>query len=164
MSHHIDVSFDHPANAGLLRYLARRSGQRTPQSVAPESVLDPYYRLGTHPDLVARLWDEITVRLPVDCRWVVYSTPVLAHPQTGIVFAFAGGTHSYALRLPEHARLEAVRAGATRVHSYTGGSTLDLSEIGQEWIFGNWFPGESDWCVAAYEFAGSPSHPPDATA
>ena len=57
-----------------------------------------------HPDLVARLWDEITTLLPVDCRFVLFGTPVLMRPDSEIVFGFAGGTHTYALRLPDGVR------------------------------------------------------------
>src|SRR5437867_311947 len=35
-----------------------------------DSVADPRMRLGTHPDLVDRLW-QLNAALPADCRWVV---------------------------------------------------------------------------------------------
>jgi hypothetical protein len=133
---------------------------RANASASPESVTNPYYNLGTHPDLVQRLWDELTVKLPAECRWIVYGAPVLVHPSSGIIFAFAGGTHTYALRLPAREREEALRAGAKRLHKYPAypdlgieASTLDLDDIGKEWVFGGWFKGEEDWCLAAYQFA-----------
>src|SRR4051794_24613595 len=106
-SPHIEVAFDNPANAGVLRHL--RGGRslslaRGAGACSPESVREPYMNLGTHPDLVSRLWNEITTALPVRCNWVVYSAPVLVRPDTGIIFAFAGGTHTYALRLPPEQR------------------------------------------------------------
>ena len=132
-------------------------------SVSPESLTNPYYDLGTHPDVVERLWDELTVRLPARCRWIVYGAPVLVHPSAGIIFAFAGGTHTYALRLPAKEREEALRAGAKRLYEYPAypeldieASTLDLASIGEEWVFGGWFEGEEDWCLAAYQFAQEP--------
>ncbi len=121
----------------------------------PEEVESPYYTLGTHPDLVARLWDELGKVLPVDCRAIFYGGPALIHPETGIVFGFAGGTHTYALRLPEAARLEALGAGAPRVKHYPGQPSLDLSHIGEEWVFCGWYSGEERWCRAAYDHAGS---------
>jgi hypothetical protein len=33
-------------------------------------------------------------------------------------------------------------------------STLDLTDFGPEWVFGNWLKGEEQWCRAAFEFAG----------
>jgi hypothetical protein len=60
--------------------------------------------LGAHPDLLARLWDELGGALPVDCRWIVFGTPVLVHPKTGMLFGFGGGTHTYAFRLPPRER------------------------------------------------------------
>jgi hypothetical protein len=163
----LEVNLSSPANGGIVRYLEAKA--RSPRAVSvararasapPESIANPYYDLGTHPDLVERLWDELTVKLPARCRWIVYGTPVLVHPSSGIIFAFAGGTHTYALRLPIKEREEALRAGAKRLYEYPAypeldiqASRLDLDDIGEEWVFGGWFKGEEDWCLAAYRFA-----------
>jgi len=79
-----------------------------------------------------------------------------AHPSRhGVVFAFAGGSQTYALRLPEPERGgAAIRAGASTTRQYPD-EQFDLREIGEEWVFGGWFRGEDDWCRAAYNFAGS---------
>jgi hypothetical protein len=90
------------------------SAARADAGASSGSLTNPYCDLGTHPDLVARLWDELTVRLPAGCRWIVHGAPVLARPSSGIIFAFAEGTHTYALRLPAKERDEALRAGARR--------------------------------------------------
>ena len=146
---------DHPANAGLRR--RREPWQPRPHLPAlahPDQLARPYESLGTHPDLVARLWDELQAALPVDCRMVFYGMPALMHPSTGVVFAFAGGTHTYALRLagPEHA--EALCAGATRVKHYPAGQpSFNLDELGPEWVFCGWFPDEPARCLAAFEYA-----------
>ena len=141
-----------PANALLLRYFRNRSKQynyRVPTEVH-----------GTHPDLVMRLWDELGKQLPEDCHAVVYGSPVLIRPSSGIIFAFAGGTHTYAFRLPPDIREIAMKAGATRVYHYRAypelkmeASTFDLADIGDEWVFGGWLNGEDDWIKAAYDFA-----------
>lgn len=163
----MDVDLSSPANSGIVRYLEARarapravSVARARASASPESLTNPYYGLGTHPDLVERLWDELAVRLPARCRWIVYGSPVLVHPSSGIIFAFAGGTHTYALRLPAKEREEALRAGAKRLHEYPAypeqgivASIVDLDDIGEEWVFGGWFEGEEDWCLAAYRYA-----------
>lgn len=147
---------DHPANANLRRFFEPGYvPERMPPMAAPDQVAQPYMTLGTHPDLVARLWDELPAKLPVDCRAAFFGRPVLAHPTTGIVFGFAGGTHTYALRLPEPQHSEAIRAGAERIMHYpVGQPSVDLDEIGPEWIFGKWFSDEVAWCLAAFEFAG----------
>lgn len=146
---------DHPANAGLRRYREpRHQHANVPLVALPDQVSRPYESLGTHPDLVARLWDELPSKLPVDCRVIFYGTPALMHPLTGIVFAFAGGTHTYALRLPEPERTQAIHAGATRVAHYPGSQpSFDLDDIGPEWVFCRWFRDEEAWCLAAFEFA-----------
>ena len=149
-------ALDHPANAGLRRRgEARHQRSRTPALASPDQVERPYETLGTHPDLVTRLWDELAAALPLDCRVVFYGSPALMHPTTGIVFGYAGGTHTYALRLPERERAEAIRAGATRIKHYPGGqASFDLDDFGPEWVFCAWLRGEEAWCRSAFERAG----------
>jgi hypothetical protein len=79
--------------------------------------------------------------------------PALARPDTKIIFGFAGGTHTYALRLPEDFRKEALRAGAARVRKYPRQPPFDLDVIGPEWVFCSWFKDEQRWCLSAYECA-----------
>lgn len=148
---------DHPANAGLRRHREPwHDVSRLPALATPDQVVRPFDSLGTHPDLVARLWDELQKRLPVDCRIVFYGMPALMHPDTGVVFGFAGGTHTYALRLPEPVRSEALAAGATRIKHYpVGQPSFDLATIGPAWVFCGWFAGEAAWCLSAFEHAGS---------
>jgi hypothetical protein len=144
---------DHPSNAGLCRYFLGRGRRDGPAVARPEDVVRPYDTLGTHPDLVARLWDEITTLLPVDCRFVLLGAPVLMRPDSEIVFGFAGGTHTYALRLPDAVRAEALAAGGTRIKTYPRSPSLDLDVIGPEWVFCSWLAGEERWCRSGYEFA-----------
>jgi hypothetical protein len=167
MDDNTHVNFDHPANAGILGYLGSSERLKNSVSVArqnpscsPRSVDDPYMKLGTHPDLVEWLWDKVTVKLPIKCRWIVYGTPVLVNPRSGIIFGFAGGTHTYAFRLPTPERQTALEAGAKQVWYYPAypelkieASILDLNTIGKEWLFGGWFKGEEEWCLAAFNFA-----------
>ena len=141
------------ANANLIRYFKHRAKQYNYAS--------PTEPRGTHPDLVQRLWDELGKLLPEDCHAVVYGAPVLVRKSSGIVFAFAGGTHTYAFRLPPEVHRAALAAGATRVYHYRaypelklGASTFDLAEIGDEWVFGGWLKGEEKWVESAYVFAG----------
>ena len=145
------VGWDDPQNAGVLRHLSRGwDRSRVAASAAPADVRDPYMTLGTHPDLVERLWDQLGGRLPEPCRWVVYGRPALVHPRSGVVFGFAGGTHTYGLRLPMAEREQAVRAGARREHTYGDGSRLDAEAIGLDWVLGAWLRDEPEWCLAAY--------------
>lgn len=145
-----------PANAGVLRYLGRNAAvDGRPPSQAPGEVEQPYLRLGTHPELVERLWDKLGGALPEDCRWVAHGWPVLIHPTSGVIFGFAGGTHAYALRLPAAERAQALAAGAATVHHYPASRALDLADVGPEWVLGRWYADEPAWCLAAYHFAAS---------
>ena len=151
----MEVAEDHPANVRLLAYLRSRDPEHTVVSQSPESIQRVYLHVGTHPEIVERLWDKITIDLPESCRWVAYHWPVLVHPTTGVVFGFAQGSGAYALRLPRPEYEEAIAAGAKRQHYFsTSKVTLDLDDIGDEWVLGGWSPEEVRWCVAAYGFAG----------
>jgi hypothetical protein len=147
----VPVDLKHPANALLIKYGKRELPTRIEQN-PPDDVRQPYLSLGTHPDIVERLWDQLAVSLPEKCDWVLYGRPVLVRPATGIVFAWATG-HVYALRLPSDERALALRAGASRLHTFTDGTTLNLDLLGPEWVFGMWFKDEPAWCAAAYDFA-----------
>jgi hypothetical protein len=161
------VDFSSPANSGILHHLRDNASSpngvsvaRSKEDCSPESVDDPYSNLGSHPDLVSWFWDEISVKLPVVCKWVVYGAPVLVNPKTGIIFGFAGGTLTYALRLPPAEREAAIKAGCKRTWNYPAfpelkikASQLKLDEFGEEWVFGQFQAREKEWCLAAYEFA-----------
>lgn len=163
----MNVAFLSPANSGVVRHLkvnatspSAVSVARAKESCSPESVEDPYCHLGTHPELVSWLWDELTTKLPEVCKWVVYGSPVLVNPKSGIIFGFAGGTHAYALRLPPIERDAAIKAGCKRTWNYPAypelhikASVLRLDDFGEEWVFGQFQACEKDWCLAAYEFA-----------
>ena len=48
----------HPANAGVIRYLKKRN-EKAPPLQLPDSVSTPYYSLGSHPDIVERVWVQL---------------------------------------------------------------------------------------------------------
>ena len=149
----IPPALDHPANAGALRYLGREwTASDLPPVRPPAAVSDPYYALGTHPDIVERLWAGLNKSLPEDCRWVVYRTPALVHPRSGAILAFGIGT-GYALWAPPPALQAALQAGAEQAQTYMGGRVLDLRDFGPGWVFGRWYRGEEEWCMSAYQAA-----------
>lgn len=146
-----------PRNFGVVGYiLAHAKPTADIQNSAPSQLADPYYDLGCHPDLVELLWDKLPAELPEVCRWVVAGTPVLVRPGTGIIFAFGGGTHVIGLRLPPEEVPGAVAAGATLLHEFSDGSTLDARTIGPEWVLIGWHRQGPAWCRMAYDFAGKP--------
>ena len=140
------------ANLPLLRHLSGRYSHlkrywAANPSCSPEDV-GPSPALGTRPDLVEWLWTHIQGRIPSSRRWVV-----LANPDSEIVFAFAAGSN-YALRLPARAREAAISAGAKRVMG-TGSATVDLSVIGEEWVFGMGQSDAEEWWQRALEYSAS---------
>jgi hypothetical protein len=118
-----------PENAGVMRYLARGGSSAEPDPHPDEA---DRYHLGTHPDIVAHLWDTLAAAFDGDARAVVRATPALVDPATGVVVAVGIGT-TYALRLTAEDA-----AGSDTVHHYrTVGRTVDLAaEFGPGWVFG----------------------------
>jgi hypothetical protein len=127
-----------------------------PLSQSLSEVDDPHYNLGTHPDIIERMWklDEL---LPQRCRWVFWGKPSLVHPRTGVVFAVGFGTVGYVMRLPTQILNDATTEQAEIVVTGNPGQTFDISPAGPEWRFVKRRAPEADWCRVAYEFAGAPA-------
>lgn len=153
--HSIEVDFSSPLNQGVLEYLRERLNRQAGlESASPASVKKPLTKTNTHPEIGVRLWDELAASLPVDCRWIVYGTPALVHPRTGVLFGVGIGT-VYCLRLTDADMERALHAGASTETRWSNGTTLDLaSRFGPGWVFGNWQQAELDWCRAEYEALG----------
>lgn len=151
------AALDLPANAGARRkFEPRYERSAVPPLAVPDQVEHWRLKLGTHPDLVARLWDELPAGLGIDCRVIVYGTPALMHPTTGVVFGFAFGAHAYAPRLPAPEHAAALLAGATRTAGLSGGKPgMDLADVGPEWVLCRWLKVEEAWRLAAYQAAGA---------
>ncbi|HEU4884097.1 MAG TPA: hypothetical protein VFT45_17680 [Longimicrobium sp.] len=154
------VDLDHPENALVLRRLAR-SGRGAAPDLAPDEVADQR-GLGVHPDLMYDFWNILTEGIPdaKRCARVVYGKPVLASPVSGVIFGFAGGTHTVAFRLPPADRDAALAAGATRILHFRAhpeidipASTDDITELGEAWVFCDAAGDKKRWCAAARAFA-----------
>ena len=121
-----------------------------PLSQPVDQVGDPYFGLGTHPDLVERLW-RLDGELPRRCRWVVWGRPALVHPTSGVIFAVAVGSIGLTARLPP-----ALRALAATSQPLGKGRAYDVSTAGADWGFLPPREGEAEG-RAAYDYAGAAS-------
>lgn len=146
-----------PANKAVSDFL----GPPVP-ALAPDSfgrLQDPYLEAGSHPDVVERVWDELSQGLPRDCRRLLGGRVVLAHPVGGVVFAFAYGT-AYAVLVPPDQRALADRLELTTTRRWTGDRVTDLeAELGEGWRFGRWRDEERGWCRRAYDEAERGARP-----
>lgn len=117
----------------------------------PSEVKDAYQGQGSHPDIVARLWDELGKSLPVDGRCLIFGTPSLIHGETGVLLGICGGT-SYFLRLSPDQWKEAILKGAqTSVKSSLGAEFDVTKEIGPDWVCANWDKREMEWLGENYK-------------
>lgn len=148
----------HTWNAGVLAYLQSPWNKHPhPKDSPPDEVVDPYRQLGTHPELVAWLWDTMTAKLPEACQHIVYGKPALVHPRTGIIFGFGHGEQVCALRLAMDKIGESIMAGMEDDVELDEQHTLYGEDIGDDWVFCTWTEDDPDWCLRAYENAAHPS-------
>ena len=147
----------HKLNTRVLEYITRGRKQPGAISIAgPDSVMKPYMEQGSHPDVVERVWDVIGPSLPHDCRCLVYGTPALVHPRTGIILVFCNGT-TYCIQLTEQLVDKALKAGAKTYTKWTNGDDMDTQrELGPNWVFGQWLEDELEWCHKVYKELGKP--------
>ena len=138
-------SLDRAENHGLLAYLRQRQGVDAIALRRPPPGTDRF-ALGTHPEVVEHLWQQLNAALPEHAAFLVGDGPALVEPHSAIVLALALGTQ-YALRLTDADRRAAVAAGAEVVHTFaTSGGTLDLdASFGSGWVFGSWDEREGAW-------------------
>ena len=145
------------ANEGVFRYLGGRpAAERDARPVtSPNDPSRDYsWEVGAHPDVVERLWDQLGKNLPKTSRALVFGTPALVHPESGVVFAFALGTE-YALRLPYRVWRDKRTAGLRTVAQWTGGGSTDIErECGKEWILGSYTADEISWCEEVFRDCG----------
>ena len=66
----IDIS--HPSNDKVIAYLSNRNPDAAITLLLEESKRDPYMSLGSHPDIVERIWKGIGPELDEDCRLIVW--------------------------------------------------------------------------------------------
>ncbi len=143
-------------NAKALKYLSDKKKSPIPIAL-PDTVKDPYYQQGSHPDVVERVWNQIGKALPVDCRCLVYGSPALVHPESGILLAFANGT-TYCLQLAPSLMEEAIRAEVKTYTKWSSSRDMDTRrDLGPDWIFGGWSSNEIRWCKTAYDELGKPN-------
>ncbi len=151
---------NNPANHPVLdtlREAAEHARPLTPMSEAG----DPYYEAGSHPDIVEFMWNRLAKNFPDECRCLVYGTPSVVQPVSGVVLAVGMGT-SYCLRILPESLGEAAAIGSTPLHTWGSGVTTDLREsFGEHWVFGSFGDEAIAWFRAAYHhFSAAPS--PDA--
>ena len=139
-----------PRNEKVLASLTRR-GPGKPEVARHDAVPNAYLNCGCHPDIVERLWDRLGASLPEDCRLLIFGTPALVHPGSGLILAVGIGTQ-YGLRAPA-LTLEAVTQAGSRISiKFSDVSTMNIrSDYGDDWVFGCWLPIELSWCKAAYD-------------
>lgn len=139
----MNLDLTHPLNQTLIqRHQAQ--GYKGAPVVDPEAHPDPYMGAGSHPDVVARVWDELGEQWGVHARAMIYGSPGLLHPK-GVVMALAWGT-AYALRVPEVRLKDAMSKGCALSRTWSDKSVTDIvKECGEGWVFGGWGEDERQW-------------------
>ena len=148
--------------------MARKHGREVPELaenalnraafsyVAPDEPRrgrNAYWETGSHPDIVERVWDELGAAMPEPASFLVGGRPVLAHPRSGAILAFPGGT-AYALWLTPP---DVASTPLATVCRWSNGSETDLrATIGEGWFWGAFDECEAGWCRAAFDWWDEP--------
>ena len=162
------LPLEHPANARVIAYFhtiepaaERVAAEPRLESGSGKGLVEAHGWFGAHPDCLSQLWGPSAATLPEPCQWVVHGVGVLAHPHSGVIFAFALGTN-YVLRLPAATIAVALRAGVQQVKHSRGTPSIgirpwtwDLTQIGHDWCFGSWRVEEQAWLRDAFDFAAA---------
>lgn len=127
-----------------------------PLSQSLDQVADPYYGLGTHPDIIDVMW-RLDASLPRRCRWVFWGGPALVHPATGVVFAVGFGTIGFVMRLPPAVLARLAEAEAPVRVPGNGREVFDIAAAGPEWRFVRSEHVGAAACREAYDAAGEPA-------
>ena len=121
-----------------------------PVSQSLETVADPLYGLGTHPDIIMTLW-HLDDSLPERCRWVFWGGPALALLSLYVLL-------SIVVRLPPHVIASADPELARVVQKFNRAPTFDIGPAGPEWRLIAQVAPRALWCRAAYDFAAEVAH------
>ena len=145
------LKINDPKAEKLLAYLSPKKPAGTTPIAAPDgSALNPYMHHGSHPEVVARVWETIGASLPVDCRCLLYGFPALLAPSSGVVLA-ATWAMLYVVRVPYQGLQTALQEGSP-YSAPCNQSGLDVQrEFGDSWVLGCYSQDEGDWCRAVYE-------------
>ena len=139
--------------ARVIDDIAHRPVKPPPLSQSLDQVAEPYYGLGTHPDIIDIMW-RLDGDLPTSCRWVFWGGPALVHPRTGIVFAVGYGTMGFVMRLPPAALATATDIEAPVRVKGNGAQVFDIAAAGPDWRFIRAEAVGRKYCRAAFHFAG----------
>ncbi len=144
----IFIDASHPANR--LPLSALESPGVRPLIPAFDAA-DPYYEAGCHPDVVAWMWERLARKLPEESRCLVYGTPGIVQPVSGVIVAVGMGTQ-YILRLLPESLPAASAIGCTPHHEWGGNQEpTDLRRsFGEGWVFGSYGRESIEWCRATF--------------
>ena len=111
---------------------------------------DPYAEAGSHPEVVARVWNFLGDGMPDSSRGLLDGRPVLVHPGTGTPVAIPIAT-TYAIWVAADDRPQAERIGLRSTWHWGDGEVTDISkELGEGWYFGRWRTEERTLCRRAF--------------
>ena len=148
---------NHPV-LDTLREAAENARPLTPLSEAG----DAYFEAGCHPEIVGFMWERLSKKFPDESRCLVYGTPSVIQPVSGVILAIGMGTQ-YCQRIPPESMDRAAAIGCTPLHSWGNEKTTDIRDVfGQHWVFGSLGEESIEWFRAAYhQFNQAPSSDAD---
>jgi hypothetical protein len=148
----IFVDASNPDNHLPLQWLRAREPYAHPLML-PADHPDPYQEAGCHPELVEWFWHRLAAKLPDQARCLIYGTPTLVQPISGVVLGVGMGTQC-CLRVHPDDLTAAAKLQCTPVHDWSSsGDVTDLrKELGPHWVFVACENEARHWLARSYEF------------
>lgn len=135
----------HPANAPLLRYLARKTAHSRVEMFDPgRRAGESDYWSGSDPEIVERVWGRLG-RERIAGRCLVAGNPALADPASGDRPGVRLRDQLHRSN-PSRGDGEATQLGYESSRQFTARTRVDLAtEVEPSWVFGRWLDFEFDW-------------------
>ncbi len=138
---------DHPVPTDRSRNAGRIP--KAPLLAPADRVPQPYLRIGSHPDVVQLLWDQLGPALPEDCRAVVPGSPALVHLPAASCWHW-GSARSTVCVWASWRKKRCRQVRESKFYAVNLPPFNIRRGLGDDWVHGRWLQQELDWCRSAY--------------
>jgi hypothetical protein len=146
---------DNVINSKIINYLSiKKFPKHLEFRSSSELELVDQSEIETHPDIIDLLWREYSKKIPSSCQMILFGTPVLVNPKTGIIFGIAEGTNPPILRVRPEVIPLIIKNGGKVLLSNMDGVFADANILGDDWIYCFSFINEiQKYCIESYEYS-----------
>jgi hypothetical protein len=155
----MELALADDATQRVVSFLRQRVDESCPFLLTPDEFIEKGYgdaetiafKLGHHPEVIARLWNRLAEGLPDNACVLVFATPAVVNPASGRLLAFVSGM-SYMVRVPARFREEARALGyRNEFRGCWPSEESNPPDFGPEWVAGKFKDVEAAWIRAGLD-------------